>query len=254
MAKPTTRQEFKDYCLRALGAPVIEINVDDSQLEDRIDQAIQYFNDWNSLGMQRQYWKYQVTAQDIANQYINTDSLDPNGPKIANITRVFQVGFNLQINNIFNIRYQMALTDFYGLRTGNMNMNYYVSTMQYIEMLQQLLDPEKQIRFNKYNNKLNIDMNWNDFDTNQYILIEGYAIVDPAEYSEAWNDPMLKKYATALIKQQWGANLSKYEGIPLPGNITFNGARLYEEATTAIQAIEEEVLLKYQEPPDFITG
>jgi hypothetical protein len=121
-------------------------------------------------------------------------------------------------------------------------------------MLQQLLDPEKQIRFNKYDNKLHIDMNWNDFDTNQYILIEGYAIVDPAEYSEAWNDPMLKKYATALIKQQWGANLSKYEGIPLPGNITFNGARLYEEATTAIQAIEEEVLLKYQEPPDFITG
>ena len=254
MAKPTTRQEFKDYCLRALGAPVIEINVDDSQVEDRLDQAIQYFNDWNSLGMQRQYWKYQVTAQDIANKYINTDNLDPNGPKIANITKVFQVGFNLQINNIFNIRYQMALTDFYGLRTGNMNMNYYVSTMQYIEMLQQLLDPEKQIRFNKYNNKLNIDMNWNDFDTNQYILIEGYAIIDPAEYSEAWNDPMLKKYATALIKQQWGANLSKYEGIPLPGNITFNGARLYEEATTAIQAIEEEVLLKYQEPPDFITG
>jgi hypothetical protein len=254
MAKPTTRQEFKDYCLRALGAPVIEINVDDSQVEDRIDQAIQFFNDWSSLGMQRQYWKYQVTAQDIANQYINTDNLDPNGPKICNVTKVFQVGFNLQINNIFNIRYQMALTDFYGLRTGNMNMNYYVSTMQYIEMLQQLLDPEKQLRFNKYDNKLHIDMNWSDFQTNQYLLIEGFAIIDPAEYSEAWNDPLLKKYATALIKQQWGSNLSKYEGIPLPGNITFNGARLYQEATEDINKYEEEVLSKYQEPPDFITG
>jgi hypothetical protein len=99
-----------------------------------------------------------------------------------------------------------------------------------------------------------MDMNWEDFLSGQYVLIEGFAIVDPAEYSEAWNDPMLKKYATALIKQQWGANLSKFEGIPMPGNITFNGQRLYEEATTAIQSIEEEVLLKYQEPPDFITG
>ena len=254
MAKPTTRQEFKDYCLRALGAPVIEINVDDSQVEDRLDQAVQFFNDWSSLGMQRQYWKYQVTDQDISNKYINTDNLDPNGPKIVNVTKVFQVGFNLQVNNIFNIRYQMALTDFYGLRTGNMNMNYYVSTMQYIEMLQQLLDPEKQIRFNKYDNKLHIDMNWSDFQTGQYLLIEGFAVIDPAEYSEAWNDPLLKKYATALIKQQWGANLSKYEGIPLPGNITFNGARLYQEATEDINKYEEEVLSKYQEPPDFITG
>ena len=193
MAKPTTRQEFKDYCLRALGAPVIEINVDDSQVEDRLDQAVQFFNDWSSLGMQRQYWKYQVTDQDISNKYINTDNLDPNGPKIVNVTKVFQVGFNLQVNNIFNIRYQMALTDFYGLRTGNMNMNYYVSTMQYIEMLQQLLDPEKQIRFNKYDNKLHIDMNWSDFQTGQYLLIEGFAVIDPAEYSEAWNDPLLKK-------------------------------------------------------------
>jgi len=251
MAKPTNRQQFKEYCLRALGAPVIEINVDDSQVEDRIDQALQYFADWNSNGAQRTYYKYQVTEQDKTNQYINTFTIDPN---LLTVSRVFQVGFNLQINNIFNIRYQMALTDFYGLRTGQMNMQYYVGTMQYIEMLQQLLDPEKQIRFNKYNNKLQIDMNWQDFTSNQYLLIEGYTIVDPETYSEAWNDPMLKKYATALIKQQWGANLSKFEGIPLPGNITFNGQRIYQEAMEELSKIEEDVLLKYQEPPDFITG
>jgi len=254
MAKPTNRQQFKEYCLRALGAPVIEINVDDSQIEDRIDQALQYFADWNSNGAQRTYWKYQVTDTDKQNKYINTDSLSPNGGLILTISRVFQIGFNLQVNNIFNVRYQMALNDFYGLRTGQMNLNYFVSTMQYIEMLQQLLDPEKQIRFNKYNNKLQIDMNWDDFITGQYLLIEGYAIVDPEQYGEAWNDPMLKKYATALIKQQWGANLSKYEGIPLPGNITFNGARIYQEATDEVNKIEEDVLLKYQEPPEFITG
>jgi len=254
MPLPTNRQEFKEYCLRALGAPVIEINVDDSQVEDRIDQAIQYFNDWNSLGIQREYWKYQVTQEDITNQYINTDSISPNGPRIQNITRVFQVGFNLQINNIFNIRYQMALTDFYGLRTGNMKISDYVGTMQYIEMLQQLLDPEKQIRFNKYMNQLKIDMNWSDFTPNQWLLIEGFSVINPEEYSDVWNDAMLKKYATALIKQQWGINLSKFEGIPMPGNITFNGQRLYEEATSTIQSIEDSVLLKYQEPPDFITG
>lgn len=251
MAKPTTRQQFKEYCLRALGAPVIEINVDDSQVEDRIDQALQYFADWNSNGAQKSYYKYQVTDQDKQNRYIDTFTIDPN---LLTVSRVFQVGFNLQINNIFNIRYQMALTDFYGLRTGQMNMNYFVSTMQYIEMLQQLLDPEKQVRFNKYNNKLQIDMNWDDFLTGQFLLIEGYTIVDPETYSEAWNDPMLKKYTTALIKQQWGANLSKFEGIPLPGNITFNGQRIYQEAMDEISKIEEDVLLKYQEPPDFITG
>lgn len=251
MAKPRTRQEFKDYCLRALGAPVIEINVDDAQVEDRIDQALQYFADWNSNGAQRTYYKYQVTEQDKTNQYVDTFSIDPN---LLTVSRVFQVGFNLQINNIFNVRYQMALNDFYGLRTGQMNLNYFVSTMQYIEMLQQLLDPEKQIRFNKYNNKLHIDMNWQDFLTGQYLLIEGYTVVDPEIYSEAWNDPMLKKYATALIKMQWGANLSKYEGIPLPGNITFNGQRIYQEAMEEMSKIEEDVLLKYQEPPEFITG
>lgn len=251
MAKPTTRQQFKEYCLRALGAPVIEINVDDSQVEDRIDQALQYFADWNSNGAQRSYYKYQVTDQDKQNKYIDTFSIDPN---LLTVSRVFQIGFNLQINNIFNIRYQMALTDFYGLRTGQMNMNYFVSTMQYIEMLQQLLDPEKQVRFNKYNNKLQIDMNWDDFLTGQFLLVEGYTIVDPETYNEAWNDPMLKKYATALIKQQWGANLSKFEGIPMPGNITFNGQRIYQEAIDEISKIEEDVLLKYQEPPDFITG
>lgn len=254
MANPTTRQELKEYALRALGHPVIEINVDDSQVEDRIDEALRHFFDWHMYGHEKTYYKYQITQQDIDNGYLNTNSLGSDGSRILSVTRVFQIGFNLQINNIFNVRYQMALNDFYGLRTGQMNLNYFVTTMQYIEMLQQLLDPEKQIRFNKYNNKLHIDMNWQDFLTGQYLLIEGYTVVDPETYNEAWNDPMLKKYATALIKMQWGANLSKYEGIPLPGNITFNGQRIYQEAMEEVSKIEEDVLLKYQEPPEFITG
>jgi hypothetical protein len=254
MAHPRTRQELKDYCLRSLGAPVIEINVDDQQVEDRIDEALRYFIDWNSFASEKRYYKYQVTAQDKTNGYINTDSIAVDGEKIISISRVFQVGFNLQINNVFNVRYQMALNDFYGLRTGQMNLNYFVSTMQYIEMLQQLLDPEKQTTFSRYANKLTIHMNWQDFNTGQFLLIEAYTSLDPDTYSEIYDDPMLKKYATALIKRQWGANLSKYDGIPLPGNITFNGGRIYQEALEEITKIEEDVLLKYQEPPDFITG
>jgi len=144
MANPRTRQELKDYCLRALGAPVIEINVDDQQVEDRIDEALRYFVDWNSYASEKRYYKYQVTDQDKTNGYISTDSIGLDGSNIISISRVFQVGFNLQMNNVFNVRYQMALNDFYGLRTGQSNLNFFVSTMQYVEMLQQLLDPEKQ--------------------------------------------------------------------------------------------------------------
>lgn len=251
MAKPTTRQEFKEYCLRSLGAPVIEINVDDDQVEDRIDEAVQYFCDWSSHGSHKTYYKYQITSQDKSNEYIDMDSIDTG---LLHVTRLFQTGFNLQTNNVFNIRYQMALNDFYGLRTGQMNMNFYVSTLQYVEMLEQLLDPSKQIRFNKYRNRLQISMNWNDLDVGQFLLIEGFTKVSPTSYGEAWDDPVLKKYATALIKRQWGANLSKYEGVPMLGNITFNGQRIYQEAVEEIHKIEEEVLLKYQEPPDFVTG
>lgn len=251
MAQPRTRQEFKEYCLRALGAPVIDINVDDQQVEDRIDQALQFFNDWHGNGSQKVYYKYVVTEQDKTQQYINTDTIDSG---LQTVSRIFSIGFNLQLNNIFSVRYQMALNDFYGLRTGQMNLNYFVSTMQYIDMLQQLLDPEKQVRFNKHNNRLYIDTNWQDMTTGQYLLIEGYTNINPEEFSDAWSEPVLKKYATALIKQQWGANLSKYSGIPLPGNITFNGDRLYQEATEEIGKIEEDILIKYQTPPDFITG
>lgn len=250
MATPTTRQEFKDYCLRTLGAPVIEINVDDAQVEDRIDQALQYFSDWTSNGSQRTYYKYQITSTDITNEYIDTNSIDS---KLLTISRVFSAGINMATNNMFGIRYQMALNDFYGLRSGQMSMIGFVSTMQYIEMLELLLDPEKQIRFNKYTNRLKIDTNWSTLTAGHFLLIEGYTTISPETYSEAWNDPMLKKYATALIKKQWGSNLSKYDGIPLPGNITFNGQKLYEEASEEIVRIEGDILL-HQEPPDFVVG
>ena len=140
MATPLSRQQLKDYCLRALGHPVIEVNVEDSQVEDRIDEALQYFAKYQHDGGMRMFYKYQLTSEDVSRKWIDTTPVDPS---IMTINRIFHMGFNITTHNIFNIRYQLALNDFYGLRTGQTNLNYYVSTMQYIEMLEQLLDPEK---------------------------------------------------------------------------------------------------------------
>lgn len=251
MATPNSRQELKDYCLRALGHPVIEVNVEDSQVEDRIDESLQYFARWHHDGGSKMYYTYQLTAEDISRKWIDTNPIDP---AIITINRIFQMGFNISTHNIFNIRYQLALNDFYGLRTGQTNLNYYVSTMQYIEMLQQLLDPEKQIRFNRVNNRLYIDATTSDMFPGVYLMIEAYAMFNPESATEIYNDHFLKKYTTALIKKQWGVNLSKYEGMPLPGNVTFNGSKIYQEAMEEIAKLEEDVQTKYQLPPDFITG
>jgi hypothetical protein len=251
MASPHSRQELKDYCLRALGHPVIEVNVEDSQVEDRIDEALQYFAKWHHDGGGKMYYTYALTAQDISRKWIDTNPIDPS---ILTINRIFHMGFNLSTHNIFNIRYQLALNDFYGLRTGQTNLNYYVSTMQYIEMLEQLLDPEKQIRFNRMNNRLYIDATTTDMQAGTYLMIEAYTANNPELATEIYNDNYLKKYTIALIKRQWGVNLSKYEGMPLPGNVTFNGGKIYQEAMEEIAKLEEDVQSKYQLPPDFITG
>lgn len=252
MANLSTRQQLKDYALRALGAPVIEINVEDSQIEDRIDEALQYFTELNYGGSTRTYYKYAVTAEDITQEYILTASIDT---KLMYITKVFETGMGMQsTNNIFNVRYQMALNDFYGVRSGMISMTNFVTTMQYMEMIQQLLDPQKQIRFNRYENKLFIDARWTDFTAGRFFLIEGYAELDPTVYGEIYNDMWLKKYTKALIKRQWGSNLSKYQGIAMPGNMIFNGEKLYAEAIEEITKLEDEAFLKFQEPPQFITG
>ena len=251
MARPHTRQELKDYCLRALGQPMIEVNVEDSQVEDRIDEALEYYANFHHDGGMKMYYTYPLTAEDVARKWIDTDPIDPS---ILTINRIFHMGFNISTNNIFNIRYQLALNDFYGLRTGQTNLNYYVATMQYIEMLEQLLDPEKQIRFSRVKNKMYIDATNTDMQAGTYLMIEAYSANDPQVATEIYDDIWLKKYSTALIKRQWGINLSKYEGMPLPGNVTFNGTKIYEEAKEEIQRLEEEVETRYQLPPDFITG
>ena len=250
MAKPNSRQQLKDYALRRLGYPVIEINVDDSQIEDRVDDALQFFAEYHFDGVEKMFYKHQVTSSDITNGYIDMNDVDSS---IISVTRLFQ--FSDSTINMFDIRYQMALNDFYGLRSGLSNISYYDSIKRHLALIQQTLDPEKQIRFSRVTNKLYVDMDWSeDIEANDYLMVEAYTILDPETYTEIYNDRLLKQYTTSLIKRQWGANLSKFENIQLPGGVSFNGTQLFEQAQQEIEKIEEEVQLKYELPPNFMVG
>ena len=258
MALPTTREDLKQYCLRKLGAPVIEINVDDSQLEDRIDDALSLFAEYHFDGVEKRYYKYAVTQDDIDRAkadpqnggYISTDGIDPS---IMTITRLFQ--FSESTVNMFDVRYQIALNDFYGIRTGLGSISNYDITKRHLSLLQQMLDPEKMIRFTRVTNKLYIDMNWDeDVEVGTNLVFECYSKIDPETYGEIYKDKFLLKYTTELFRYQWGANLSKYDGIQLPGGVQFNGRQIMDEARERLDKLEDEMSLRYELPPDFMVG
>lgn len=288
MAKPQTRQQLIDYCLRNLGHPVIEINVDEDQLEDRLDDALQFFAEYHFDGVEKVYLKYQVQQKDIENGYISmtAESRDNAGVTgsnvftsgtgmsganesslsftedgqtgtvkiedlIASVLQVFH--FSMGTINMFDVRYQYALNDLYTF--GTIELIHYSITQQYLSLIRQMLSPEKSIRFSRRNNKLYIDMKWQrDVKAGDWIVIEAYRVMDPRVYPEIYNDMLLKRYLTALIKRQWGANLSKFNNIQMLGGVTFNGMQLFNDATKEIQDIETTVQSKWELPPDFIVG
>jgi len=250
MAQPATRQQLKDYALRRLGDPVIEINVDDAQVEDRLDDALQFFAEYHFDGVQKQFYKHQLTSDDMTNEYIDMNQVDSS---VISVTRIFEQGNNSV--NMFDVRYQMALNDFYGVRTGMGNLAQYDITKRHLALIQQMLDPEKAVRFSRVTNKLLIDTDWSEnFSVGDFVVIEAYSILDPKTYTEIYNDRLLKEYVTSLIKRQWGMNLSKFQNITLPGGLSYNGAELYSQGQEEITKIEEEVQLKYELPPDFMVG
>lgn len=278
MARPSTRQQLIQYCLRNLGHPVIEINVDEEQLEDRVDEALQFFAEYHFDGVEKVYLKYQVQQQDINNGYIsltsNSNFVSGTGASgqnessmavtetgqtgsvniddlIASVLQVFH--FSTGTINMFDVRYQYALNDLYTF--GTIELIHYSVTQQYLSLLRQMLSPEKSVRFSRKNNKLYIDMKWQrDTKVGDWIVIEAYRVMDPRVYPEIYNDMLLKKYLTALFKRQWGINLSKFNGIQMLGGVTFNGQKIYEEATREIEAIESTVQSKWELPPDMIVG
>lgn len=232
MSAPDSRQSLIDYALRTLGAPVIQINVDQQQCEDRLDEALQYFVTRHYDGVQKVYFKYQLTQTDLDRGYIHLDDIgtpsgDPDGPSgkdIVSVIKLFRFG-TLSGVNMFDVRYQLALTDYFGINRGLNGSQAtpvagYQVTMQYISLLEQFFSPEKSIRFSKVTDKIYVDAFSQDIIAGQYIVIEAYAALDPDIHTKIYNDRMLKKYITALIKRQWGANMLKYDGVQLPGGIT----------------------------------
>ena len=247
MSKPGSRQELADYCLRALGAPVVEINIDDDQLGDRIDEAFQFYREYHSDATIRRYRKHQVTATDVTNEYIDKPET------FIQISRVlpFQVTGGA---GDFNVEYQIMLNDIYDLRGPNSVLHYAMS-QQHLALVDTLFDGKDQtVRFNRHMNRLFIETRWGtDVKAGEFVIIEGYETVDPATFTDVYNDIFLKKYLIALIKRQWGTNLKKFGGLQLPGGVEINGQQIYDEANEEIKEIEEQMQSRYEMPPlDFM--
>jgi hypothetical protein len=246
MAIPTTRELFKENCLRRLGKPVIEINVDDDQVEDRIDEALRYYWDYHFDGSEKLFYKHEITEQDRENKYITLPE------NIIGAVNIFDTGSSLGTNSIFNIRYQIALNDLYTLTS--VSMTPYVMAMTHIQFLEQILVGRQPIRYNRHTNKLFIDADWERFEAGNFVIVEAYEVVNPATFADVWADRWLQRYASCLIKQQWGSNLTKFSGMKLPGGITFNGEKIFNDATQERQQLEQEMIVSYSLPVTDMIG
>lgn len=248
MALPTTRTEFKEYCLRKLGYPVVEINVEDMQTEDRIDEALSYYWDYHFDGSERTFYKWTITADDITNQYLTVPE------NIIGAVRIFDIGDALSTNNLFNIRYQIALNDLYDLTSFNQSLVTYYTNMMHIQFIEELLVGRQPIRYNRNINRLYVDMDWDKMQAGEVIVGECYRIVDPEVYGDVYKDRWLLNYATQKIKYQWGSNLSKFTGLQLPGGVQFNGQQIMQEAQAELDKLEQEMLSSYSLPVSDMIG
>lgn len=319
----TTRQELKDYCLRRLGFPVIEINVDEDQVEDRIQDALDYWNEYHFDGVERVYLKAQVEASTLtlatalANSFIPNEKIvgassgatakvyKPESStvlKIRGVNGVFQNGesitgedsgmavslaasdaysekswtngefevsdavtgvvrvFNFgsagsstSSTNIFNVVYQFRLNDMFNLLSSD--MIYYSQVKTHLEMLDMMFAGTRIFRFNRKQNKISIDVNMDEvFNEGDYVIFEVYRMLNPADWAKVYNDMFIKRYATALIKRQWGSNMAKFDGMQLPGGVVLSGTKIYQEALDEISKLEDEMQSRYELPPDFMVG
>lgn len=280
MAKPSTRQGLVDYCLRQLGAPVLEINVADEQIDDLVDDAIQYFNERHYDGVEKMYLKYKLTQEDIdrgkakgtdgvgivtttgtstniagygttTSSFYETSNFIQIPDSVIGIEKIFKFDTNTISGGMFSIKYQLFLNDLYYF--NSVDLLTYSMTKTYLEDIDFLLSTDKQIRFNKRQNRLYLDIDWNSEDADNFLVIECYRALDPLEFSKVYNDSFLKKYLTSLIKRQWGQNLIKFNGVKLPGGIELNGRQIYDDAQREIEDIKQRMTMEYELPPlDFI--
>tara|TARA_B100001778_G_scaffold287611_1_gene255495 strand:- start:258 stop:1073 length:816 start_codon:yes stop_codon:yes gene_type:complete len=271
MAIPNTKATLKDYCMRALGDPVIDINVDDEQVDDRLDEALQYFSQYHYDGIERMYLKHKITQAEIDRAATNTSAtgtdtadnsitaawLEGNGfipipSAVISVLNIFPFTDKHGMG-MFDVRYQLRLNDLYDFTSTSM-INYQM-TMAHLDYLDHLLVGEKPIRYNQHQNRLYIDMDWtSDIQVDDYIVIECFRKVDPTTYVDIYDDIFLKRYSIALIKKQWGQNLSKFNGVAMLGGVQLNGEGIYSQALEEITKLEEEIRLSYEMPMDYMVG
>jgi hypothetical protein len=275
MAQPTSRSELINYCKRQLGAPVLEINVASEQIDDLVDDAIQYFQERHFDGVGQVFLKYQLTQADIDRgrapnnstvgiatttatadivgtattfTYQESSNFLQIPPSIIGITKIYHFdGTNTSTNNMFSVKYQLFLNDIY--YWGSTEILTYAMTKTYLEDINFLLTTEKQIRFNQRQDRLYLDIDWGSVRAGDYIIIDCYRALDPNDYARVWNDSFLKKYLTSLIKKQWGQNLIKFQGVKLPGGIELNGRQIYDDAQKELEDIMEKMSNTYELPP-----
>ena len=251
MANPTSRATLIDYSKRKLGDPVVEINVDEDQLEDRLDEALQIFQEYHSEGTFRTFVSHQITATDVTNEYVSVAS------DILFVARMFAIDatFGSSIN-FFDIKYQMMLNDIADMHNYVGDLAYYEQMQQYLSLLDMKLNGTPQVEYSRKQDRLYIfgDFADGDLKAGDFIVYEAYKIIDPASFTKVFNDMWLKEYTTALIKQQWGQNLIKFEGMQLPGGVTLNGRQIYDDATQDLERLREKLRLDHETPVDFFIG
>ena len=282
MAKPTTKQELKDFCLRRLGAPVLEINVSDEQIDDAYDDALQLFQERCYNGVERMYLKHQITQEDIdrgkaTNEDGSTNTVgivtttatstsisglaDPITSKwyetsnfiqipdsVVGIEKIFKFDASTISGGMFSIKYQLFLNDV-AFNLGYNGLLSYAMTRTYLEDINFLLTTQKQIRFNQRMDRLYMDIDWSSLTSGDWIILDCYRTLDPNDYSRVYNDSFLKKYFTALLKRQWGQNLIKFQGVKLPGGVELDGRAIYEDAMKDLEIIREMMSNTYELPP-----
>ncbi len=275
MAQPASRNELKEYCLRQLGAPVLEINIADEQCQDLIDDAIQFFQERHFDGVLNTYLKYKITQDDIdrgtakpdvgpgitttsATSTIDGSSIEFDWkensnylqvpPSVIGVNKIFHFdGSNTLTNNMFSVKYQLFLNDVY--YWGAVELLSYAMTKTYLEDINFLLTTEKQIRFNQRMDRLYLDIDWESMTVGDYVIMDCWTTLDPSDYNRVWNDSFLKRYLTATMKRQWGQNLIKFQGVKLPGGIELNGRQIYDDAEKDLEIIREQMSNMYEMPP-----
>lgn len=247
MATITTRAEFKAKCLRRLGDGAIQINITDDQAEDCIDDALKLYHDYHYDGTELNYYKYEITQQDIDNKYITLP------PEIIGATRVFPLGGLTPSSSsdiLFNVQYHLVADLLYNLNSvAPSGLTNYQMTMQHLTLIQELIVGRQPIRYNRNVNKLYIDMDWKKVSPGRFLLVEVFQLVDPEEYTDTWNDRWLQNYARALMMEQWGSNLVKFPNVQLPGGVSVNAEGILQRALEMKEKLEQELRDNYTMPP-----